>query len=324
MVEIITVGEALIDFVSCESGATLAEATAFEKAFGGAPANVAVGLARLGTETGFIGKLGEDQFGDFLANTLRSEGVLAEGLVFDPLVRTTLAFVSLTEEGERDFMFYRHPGSDMLLRQEEIRLEILEPARIVHFGSLSLTHEPARSAVFYLVSACKRRGQLISFDPNLRLSLWSSREEARVQIGRALEYADIVKFSEDELAFLTGNVEPEIACRRVFSGPIKLMFVSLGKEGCYYYNGKSEGRVKGFEVEVVDTTGAGDGFTAGVLANLLPLVKEGRDLKELGDGELFEIGRFANAVGATIVGKRGAVSGAPYWEEVMDFLSRHG
>lgn len=319
-----TVGEALIDFVSCEKGVTLREAVTFEKAFGGAPANVAIGLARLGTEAGFVGKLGEDQFGHFLADTLRGEGVSDKGLVFDPLVRTTLAFVSLTEEGERDFMFYRRPGSDMLLRQEEISLEILEPARIVHFGSLSLTHEPARSAVFYLVAACKRRGQLISFDPNLRLSLWASQEEARIQIGRALEYADIVKFSEDELAFLTGNVEPETACRRIFAGPMKLIFVSLGKDGCYFYNGKSEGRAKGFEVEVVDTTGAGDGFTAGVLANLLPAVKEGRDLKELSEAELFEMGRFANAVGATIVGKRGAVSGAPYWEDVIDFLQRHG
>lgn len=324
MVEIVTLGEALIDFVSCETGVTLAEALSFEKAFGGAPANVAVDLARLGVEVGFIGKVGDDEFGRFLADSLRKEAVSTEGLVFDSLVRTTLAFISLTKEGERDFMFYRHPGSDMLLRQEEIDRKILDSTRIVHFGSLSLTHEPARSAVLNVVASCRRQGTLISFDPNLRLSLWLSREEARVQINKALEYADIVKLSEDELVFLTGNIEPETACRRIFRNPIKLIFVSLGKKGCYYFNGESEGRVEGFEVEVVDTTGAGDGFTAAVLANLLPLVQEGRDLRELTSSELLGMGRFANAVGATIVGKRGAVSGSPYWEEVMDFLSKHG
>lgn len=323
MVDVVSMGEALIDFVSLESGQGLAKTETFKKAFGGAPANLAVDLARLGVSVGFIGKVGDDEFGRFLVETLKDEKVSIEGLIFDPSVRTTLAFVSLTGEGEREFMFYRHPGADMLLRPEEIKMEALESAKVVHFGSLSLTHEPARSATFNMIASCQRLGQIISFDPNLRLSLWSSQEEARFQIKKALEYAQIVKFSQDELFFLTRSEDVEVACERLFQEPIKIIYVSLGQKGCFYFSGEKRGWVEGFKVEVVDTTGAGDGFTAAILANLLFMIREGSDLSEVSKEELASIGRFANAVGAIVVKSRGAVSGSPYWEDVVSFLEEH-
>ncbi len=323
MVEIVSIGEALIDFVSLEMGPGLEKTEAFKKAFGGAPANLAVDLARLGASVGFVGKVGDDEFGHFLSNTMKDEGVAIDGLVLDPSVRTTLAFVSLTAKGEREFMFYRHPGADMLLRLEEVKMETIEEAKVVHFGSLSLTHEPSRGALFNTITSCSQLEKIISFDPNLRLSLWSSQEEARVQITKALGFAQIVKFSEEELFFLTGSESIEVACERLFQDPVKIIFVSLGEQGCFFFSGENKGFIEGFKVEVVDTTGAGDGFTAAILANLLPLIKEGIDISKISREELESIGRFANAVGAMIVGSRGAVSGSPYWEDVMSFLEKH-
>jgi len=303
MVDIITLGEAIIDFVSAQSGVDLIHAPAFERAFGGAPANVAVDLARLGVTTGFIGKVGDDAFGLFFAHILEENGVSRENLLFDSERRTTLAFVSLTESGERDFMFYRHPGADAYLREEEIKEDFLRQAKIFHFGSLSLTQEPARSASRRAIQIAQKNRQIISFDPNLRLSLWDSP-------------------NREELQFLTGSSHIPSA-QELLSDSLQLIFVSLGRDGCYYTNGAYSGFVNGYPLTPIDTTGAGDGFVAGILAELLPQIQKGIALRDLISLELEEMARFANAVAAIITLERGAVTSAPSREEVKEFMRKY-
>lgn len=321
MIDIITFGEALIDFVSTTSGTSLVDAPAFKKAFGGAPANVAIDLARLGLSVGFIGKVGDDDFGHFLAKVFEENGVNIENLVYDKTKRTTLAFVSLTQGGERAFMFYRNPGADMYLKPEEIKREFLAQARIFHFGSLSLTNQPSRNATYTAINIAKESGQIISFDPNLRPSLWESLEDARREIAQGLEVADILKVNEEELQFLTGNSDISSASAELLTDKTRLVFVSLGERGCYFNNLNFNGFVPAFSVKAVDTTGAGDGFVAGLLSELLLKAKEGIDFRNLHFEELAAIGKFANTVGTMITLKRGAISGSPTRAQVREFIN---
>ena len=205
MFDVIACGELLIDFVSTESGVTLAAAPAFKKAAGGAPANVAVGVARLGYRAGFLGQVGEDDFGHFLADTLAEAGVDTGGLRFSAEARTALAFVSLRADGERSFMFYRHPSADMLWRPEDVDAGYAAGTRIFHYGSISLIGEPSRSATLAALGHARAAGALISYDPNLRLALWPSAEAARAGMLAGWQHADLAKVSEEELAFLTGE-----------------------------------------------------------------------------------------------------------------------
>ena len=209
MVDVVTFGELLIDFVSTVSGVSLIEAPGFKKAAGGAPANVAVGLARLGVSSGFMGKVGDDDFGHFLAQTLAENGVDVSALLFSDEARTALAFVSVKEDGERDFMFYRHPSADMLMRREEIDHHYIGSAKVFHYGSISLISEPSRSATLAAVEGAREHGLLISYDPNLRLSLWPSPVEARRGIELGWDFADVIKISEEELDFLAGTQDLE-------------------------------------------------------------------------------------------------------------------
>ncbi len=318
MLDVIACGELLIDFVATETGVTLAEAPAFKKAAGGAPANVAVGVARLGYRAGFLGQVGDDDFGRFLAGTLAEAGVDVTGLRFSPEARTALAFVSLRADGERSFMFYRHPSADMLWRPEDVDAAYAAQTRIFHYGSISLIGEPSRSATFAALEHARRGGALISYDPNLRLALWPSAEAARAGMLAGWAHADIAKVSEEELEFLTGETDTERAVRQLWHDRLKLLTVTRGAAGSAYHLADAHGEAPGFRVDPVDTTGAGDGFLAGLLAGLL----DGglRFEREVVERAL----RLGNAVGALTTTQRGAIPALPARAAVEAFIHGNG
>ncbi|KAI3519339.1 hypothetical protein L1887_08369 [Cichorium endivia] len=314
---VVCFGEMLIDFVPTINGLALAEAPAFKKAPGGAPANVAVGIARLGGSSAFIGKVGEDEFGYMLANILKQNNVNNEGMRFDPGACTALAFVTLKKNGEREFMFYRNPSADMLLEESELDLDLIKKAKIFHYGSISLITEPCKSAHIAATKVAKDAGVLLSYDPNLRLPLWPSAESAREGILSIWDTADIIKISEEEIEFLTNGEDPydDNVVRKLYHKNLKLLLVTEGPDGCRYYTKEFSGKVKGLKVDPVDTTGAGDAFVAGVLSKLA------EDLSLLQDEKrLREALSFANACGAITVTERGAIPALPTREAVMDAL----
>ncbi|KAK1410368.1 hypothetical protein QVD17_36904 [Tagetes erecta] len=314
---VVCFGEMLIDFVPTINGLALAEAPAFKKAPGGAPANVAVGIARLGGSSAFIGKVGEDEFGYMLADILKENNVNNEGMRFDPGARTALAFVTLKQDGEREFMFYRNPSADMLLQESELDLDLIRKAKIFHYGSISLITEPCKSAHIAATKAAKDAGVLLSYDPNLRLPLWPSAESAREGILSIWDTADIIKISEEEIVFLTNGEDPydDNVVRKLYHPNLKLLLVTEGPNGCRYYTKEFSGRVKGLKVDPVDATGAGDAFVAGILSKLaadVSLLKDEHRLKEALS--------FANACGAITVTERGAIPALPTAEAVMSAL----
>jgi fructokinase len=264
MADVICLGELLIDFVPTVTPTTLIDAPAFKKAPGGAPANVAVGLARLGLSSAFMGKVGDDPFGRFLADTLTRAGVDVGALRFTPEARTALAFVSLRADGDREFMFYRHPSADMLLTPEEVDARAIRDAQILHYGSISMISEPSRSATLRALDLARESGILVSCDPNLRLALWSDRAAARDGLLLAIAHAQVLKISDEELRFLTGSDDPANARRELWHDRMELMVVTLGAAGCVYFTAELEGVVAGFSVDAIDATGAGDAFVAGL------------------------------------------------------------
>ncbi|XP_048322083.1 probable fructokinase-7 isoform X1 [Ziziphus jujuba] len=317
---VVCFGEMLIDFVPTVSGVSLAEAEAFKKAAGGAPANVAVGIARLGGSAAFIGKVGEDEFGYMLADILKQNNVDNSGMRFDPHARTALAFVTLTKEGDREFMFYRNPSADMLLQDKELDENLIKKGCIFHYGSISLIEEPCRSAHMAAMDIAKKAGCILSYDPNLRLPLWPSEDSARKGIMSIWDQADFVKVSEDEIKFLTEGDDPyddKVVMEKLFRPHMKLLLVTEGNNGCRYYTQEFKGRVAGVKVDAVDTTGAGDAFVAGILWNLasdLNLYKNESRLKEA----LL----FANACGAITVTGMGAIPALPTKDAVHQILGK--
>lgn len=320
----ICLGELLIDFVSTLNGVTLRDAPGFEKAPGGAPANVAVGLSKLGIETYFIGKIGKDAFGDFLRMTLDKYGVKTNYLTTTTKAKTTLAFVSLTEEGERDFVFYRDPGADMLLDQSDIIDLIFSGSGVFHFGSITMTHEPSNSATFKAIQLARKYGYLVSFDPNLRPALWKTLDEAREKMRLGMELSDVVKLNEEEAMFIaeTNTVEEAILyLQRSYN--LALVIITLGKEGSILVHQEKSLRVEGFPVHAVDTTGAGDGFVAGLISSLYMFWNDLRERKSIPDDTLRYAGRRANAVGALTTLKKGAIPALPTQEEVEIFIEEN-
>lgn len=317
MADVVAFGELLIDFVPTQTGQDLASAETFKKAAGGAPANVAVGLARLGVASAFMGMVGNDGFGRFLSETLRGAGVDVSPLRATDLARTALAFVSLRADGEREFLFYRSPSADMLMRPEDVDEAAIVAARAFHFGSISLIAEPARSATLHAVALARSSGKLITYDPNLRLALWPDAQAARAGMRLGLAEAEIVKIGAEELAFLTGDEDPVAAARALWHPRMKLMAVTRGGEGSLWLTPDRQGVVPGFAVDAVDTTGAGDAFMAGFIAGLLA----GRDLPTEAS-RLDAICRFANAAGALTATGRGAIPSLPTREAVERFMRR--
>ncbi|XP_074572636.1 putative fructokinase-1 [Curcuma longa] len=315
---IVSFGEMLIDFVPTVSGVSLAEAPGFIKAPGGAPANVAIAVARLGGRAAFLGKLGDDEFGRMLAGILRSNGVDDAGVLFDTGARTALAFVTLRDDGEREFMFYRNPSADMLLEEGELNLDVIKSAAVFHYGSISLITEPCRSAHLKAMQVAREAGALLSYDPNLRLPLWPSAESAREQIMSIWDQADIIKVSDVELEFLTGtdSVQDDVVLT-LWRPEFKLLLVTLGEKGCKYYTKDFRGTLDGFSVNAVDTTGAGDAFVGAMLSKV---VADQSVLQS--EGKLREVLRFANACGAITTTKKGAIPALPNEAEALELLKR--
>lgn len=315
MADAICLGELLIDFVPTVTGTSLIDAPAFKKAPGGAPANVAVGLVRLGTPSAFMGKVGDDPFGHFLANTLAEAGVDVRPVRFSAEARTALAFVSLRADGEREFMFYRHPSADMLFEPAEVDANVIRGAKLLHYGTISLISEPSRSATLHAIELAKEAGCIVSCDPNLRLALWPDRNAARDGLLGAIAQAQVVKLSDDELRFLTDSDDPAAARQHLWHDRLELMVVTLGSAGCVYFTPDLDGVVVGFGVEAVDATGAGDGFVAGLLHGLLA---DWSGLQE--EARVRSICRMANAVGALTTTERGAIPALPSRARVERFL----
>ncbi len=319
--KVVCLGELLIDFVPETNGLSLVDVPAFTKAAGGAPANVAAAISKLGGSSRFIGKIGQDPFGAFLKATLEAEGVDA-ALIETQEANTCLAFVSLREDGERDFLFYRDPSADMLLRSDDIPDEWLNDAAIYHFGSVSLIHEPCRSATIEAAKRAKKMGAVISYDPNVRLALWPNAEAARAEIIAHLPMADIVKVSEEEIAFL---YETDVAtgAKRMLDEGVQAVIVTLGGAGCRIITSQADTHVAGLSVEVVDTTGAGDSFVGGLLYQISERAIGAGDIAErLSDANLVqEMCRFANVVAGLTTTKRGAIPALPTMSEVEAKLS---
>ncbi len=307
---IVCLGELLIDFVALEAGVTVGEASGFEKKPGGAPANVAVAVAKLGQPSIFIGQVGDDPFGHHLDAVLRAEGVDTRGLRFSGEARTALAFVSLAADGERSFVFYRHPSADMIMRPEDVAFELIDGQDLFHFGSLTLIHPNSTAATFAAVEYARDHGLTISYDPNLRLSLWQDQAAAREGLRSGLDFAHILKVSDEELDFLAyGRVES------LWRDDMRLIVVTHGAGGATAYTRDRVIDSPGFPVSAVDTTGAGDGFVAGLLVGLL---EQGFEFDALP-----EILRFANAVGAISTTARGAIPALPTRAQVEAFLAAH-
>lgn len=313
MYDVVAIGELLIDF-TCQS--------ADENGYpvmaahpGGAPANFLAALAKFGARTAMLGKVGSDSFGKLLIKTLKKTGIDTRGMVAADDVFTTLAFVTLDSSGDREFSFARKPGADTQLRFEELDLNIIDAAKVFHFGSLSLTTEPSRSAAYKAVEYAKAMGKLITFDPNLRLPLWSGAEEAKQQILWGLKHADIVKISDEEAEFLFGLPVKEAAEHIINSFGTKLLFITCGPKGCYYKNAQSGGFVTALKnISVRDTTGAGDIFGGSALYGLL---QAGKAPENLSNEELQNITAFACAAAGLSTTKAGGISSVPDREDVL-------
>ena len=316
MADVVCLGELLIDFVPTETGRGLIDAAAFKKAPGGAPANVAVGLRRLGTTSAFMGMVGDDPFGHFLAETLAADGVDVSALRFSAKARTALAFVSLHADGEREFLFYRHPSADILFAPADVDTDAIARGRLLHFGSISLIGEPSRGATLRALAAAGAAGTRISYDPNLRLPLWPDAKAARFGLRLGLTHADIVKISDEEVAFLADTHDPVRGGRSLWHDRLALMVITHGRQGCTWLTADADGAVPGFPVTAVDATGAGDAFMAGLLAGLLQEPQAAPRPEAL-----TRICRFACAVGALTTTTRGAIPALPTRAAVDAFLA---
>lgn len=323
MSDLLCLGELLVDFVPTVGERRLSEVAIFRRAAGGAPANVAAGFSRLGGTSCFIGKVGADEFGVFLRQTLIRAGVDVTYLRQTRAALTGLAFVSLRADGERDFLFYRNPAADALLEPNEVPVAEIETARIFHFGSISLIEKPARTATLQAAGQALARGKLVSFDPNVRPALWPDLSQARREILAAMEFTILLKVSHEELAFITGASAPESGASQLFARYPRLMLiaVTLGADGSVLFLRDRCLALEGFKVQAMDTTGAGDGFTAGLLYSLTEKMRESGAVDWSWPDECWSaIGRFANAVGALVVTKRGGIPAMPTRRAVKEFL----
>ncbi len=317
MYSVVAAGELLIDFTP--AGLSAGQKQLYEQNPGGAPANVLVGLSRLGHKTAFIGKVGQDHFGQFLKNVLLDNQVDCQGLASTDQCKTTLAFVHLDSQGDRSFSFYRQPGADILLNKAEIPLELLSQSAIFHFGSVSLTDEPARSATLYAASQAKKSGCLLSYDPNLRLMLWPDPATAKSTILAGLDQVDILKISEEELFFLTGLTELDQGAAWFFERyGLELVLITLGADGAYAANRQNSARAAAYAVQTIDTTGAGDAFTAAFLDQILhSKLQPGQLQRE----DLARFLAFANAAGSLATSKTGAIPALPTKPEIEACLT---
>lgn len=319
MHKIYTLGEALIDFIPEEKGVALKTVSHFERVPGGAPANVAAGIARLGGDSAFIGKVGEDAFGHCIIDALKACGVDTGLMLTTRECGTALAFVTLDEHGDRDFAFYRNPAADMLLSPEEIDPAWFHAADILHFGSVDLIEAPVKYAHIKAIDAARTAGTLVSFDPNVRLPLWPTPEACRQAILEFLPKADLVKISDDELPFITGIENPAEALASLFVGAVKTVVLTKGGDGAAFITQDFTAESPGYKVTPVDTTGAGDAFVAALLYQLAQRQIRPDALKP---GDALEILQFANAAGALTTQAKGAIAALPGVEAVKGMMQQ--
>ena len=324
MADVICVGELLVEFVSQANNVSLEDAPGFIKAPGGAPANVAVALQRLGLSSGFIGKVGNDPFGQFLRRSLEQEGVDTRFLRVDAQARTTAVYVAVWDDGHKDLCFYRNPGADAMLLSTEIDDTIFDRVRGFHYGSITLIEEPAAAAQRKLIELARQRGLMISYDPNYRPTLWPSVERAREVIQDAFRYAHLAKVSWEEWEVATGSSDLELGIRAVLEKGVELLVVSRGAEGALVTNGDYRIELPAFPIHVVETTGAGDAFMAAMITNLLPEREKAGSLRRAPFEQVKKALRFATAAGALTCTRLGAIPALPTLAETQAFLNQNG
>lgn len=313
MYDVVALGELLIDFtclsVDAEGYPTMAAHP------GGAPANYLAALTKYGAKTALIGKVGNDAFGKLLTGTLRGAGIDTRAMRITDDYFTTLAFVTLDSSGDREFSFARKPGADTQLCEDELDLAAIDEARVLHFGTLSLTDEPARSTTQQAVAYAKAHGKLITYDPNLRKPLWKDLDEAKTQMLWGLQHADVVKISDEEVEFLFGLNPQDGAAHILKEFGVKLVFVTCGPDGCFFKNAQASGQVPGMSgIRVVDTTGAGDIFGGSAVYRLL---ETGKAPEALEEKELREIVSFACTAAGLSTTKHGGIQSVPDIDDVI-------
>ena len=313
--DVVALGELLIDFT--ENGVSSQGNPLFEANPGGAPCNVLAMLSGLGHTTAFIGKVGNDFFGKQLEKAITEVGIDAKGLLKDKDVHTTLALVHTYPDGDRDFSFYRNPGADMMLTEEDVPVDIVKSARIFHFGTLSMTHERVRLATKKAIAIAQDAGAIISFDPNLREPLWNSLDVAREQVLYGLQQCDILKISDNEIQWLTGEYDFTEGVRWInMRYHIPLILVSMGKEGSRaYYQDKMVEAAPFIQKNTIETTGAGDTFCACVLHYVLE-----HGLQKLTDKDLKDMLTYANAAASIVTTRKGALRVMPQPKEIEELI----
>lgn len=314
--DVIALGELLIDFTM--NGQSEQGNNMFEACPGGAPCNVLALLNKMGKKTAFIGKVGKDQFGALLRDTITEAGIDASNLMVDENVNTTLAFVHTFPDGDREFSFYRNPGADMMFTADEVNPEVVKDTKVFHFGTLSMTHEGVREATKKAVETAKANGCLVSFDPNLRPPLWSSLDLAKEQMEYGFGKCDILKISDNEIQFVSGKEDYDEGIAYLQETyNIPLILLTMGKDGSRaYYKGMRVER-PGFSVKAIETTGAGDTFCGSSLNYLVD-----HDFENLTEEQLGEMLTFANAAAALVTTKKGAIKAMPVKEEVLELIQK--
>ena len=314
--DVIALGELLIDFTM--NGQSEQGNNMFEACPGGAPCNVLALLNKMGKKTAFIGKVGKDQFGALLRDTITEAGIDASNLMVDENVNTTLAFVHTFPDGDREFSFYRNPGADMMLTADEVNPEVVKDTKVFHFGTLSMTHEGVREATKKAVETAKANGCLVSFDPNLRPPLWGSLDLAKELMEYGFGKCDILKISDNEIQFVSGKKDYDEGIAYLQETyNIPLILLTMGKDGSRaYYKGMRVER-PGFSVKAIETTGAGDTFCGSSLNYLVD-----HDFENLTEEQLGEMLTFANAAAALVTTKKGAIKAMPVKEEVLELIQK--
>lgn len=318
MMDVVALGELLIDFACLNTDSDGYPTMAAHP--GGAPANFLAALTKFGAKTALLGKVGTDAFGKMLTGTLQKAGIETRGLVCADDVFTTLAFVTFDEHGDREFSFSRKPGADTCLNFDELDLSLIDEAKVFHFGTLSLTDEPARTTTQKAVAYAKKAGKLITYDPNLRKPLWRDLEEAKKQLIWGLQQADVVKISDEEVEFLFGLGVEEGADYILKNLGVKLVFVTCGADGCYFKNAVASGHVPSLrDIQVKDTTGAGDIFGGSAVWKLL---QYGVSPELLNEAQLRDVVTFACTSAGLSTTRSGGISSVPEYEEVLKRMEK--
>jgi len=321
MSDVICMGELLVEFVSTTDNVSLVHSPGFIKAPGGAPANVAVALQRLGLPAGFVGKVGNDPFGDYLRESLAEAGVDTTYLLVDKKARTTAVYVAVWDDGRKDLCFYRNPGADMMITADEINDTIFAGARCFHFGSITFIDEPSASAQRKALRMAQDKGLMISFDPNYRPTLWPDQKTAERVIQDSFRYCHLAKISEEEWQVATGFEDLEAGIDAIMAKGVELLVISRGENGAIATNGDYRIELPGLEVDVVETTGAGDGFLGAIITELLPEREKTGSLAAISDDKIRAALKRANAVGALTCKKPGAIPALPTRSETDQFIS---